>query len=279
MRKVRVQLMVMLLLCGAAGIMAGFKEISGNHQNGWNVMHPSEASPIGRQAIDGWRETEAEETSNRDLELLTTLGMKHMEPSALLTVKIQGGLISSFTEDQAKTAAQQLAYHIGLPGGSTSLLHGNEVFQATGKLSGISVQLHWAITKEEHSYVRVMLTGEAAGHTRAMISLKERIQEQMKQAGIPNEWNASIQGYSLQSTNVLEAMEGVEESAAQILSLRMVEEYEDDYTSSRSYQAPSLGNFVESGNTPIHMQLAVHEDSVKKKNRITIGFPVITTEY
>ncbi|MGV2685907.1 hypothetical protein GNF82_16400, partial [Clostridium perfringens] len=66
---------------------------------------------------------------------------------------------------------------------------------------------------------------------------------------------------------------------AQKLLLRSVEDYADDKTQSRSYEDPSLGAFVMSGDTPIHMQIAVHEDSLKKSSRITIGFPVITIEY
>ncbi|KOR82642.1 YwmB family TATA-box binding protein [Paenibacillus solani] len=281
MRNVRVQLMVMmLLLCGAAGIMMGFAGVTESHRDGANVPHPLEASATsGRQAIEGFGGSEAAEKSESDLALLAALGLEHMESSALLTVKIQGELISSLTEDQAKTAAQQLAHTIGLSGVTTSQLQGNEVFQAEGKLSEVSVHLNWAIAKGGHSYVRVMLVGEAARNTREMTNLKEHIQEQMEEAGIANNWNASIQGYASTSTDVQATMAEVEESAGQKLSLRMVEKYEDVKTLSRSYEAPSLGTFVQSGNTPIHMQMAVHEDSVKKSSRITIGFPVITIEY
>lgn len=281
MRNVRVQLMVMiLLLFGAAGIMVGFAGVTESHRDGGSVPYPLEASAAsGRPAIKAFGGLEAGEANESDLALLAALGLEHMESSALLTVKIQGELISSLTNDQAKTAAQQLAHTIGLSGVTTSQLQGNEVFQAEGKLSEVSVQLNWAISKGGHSYVRVMLVGEAARNTKEMTSLKERIQKQMEEAGIANTWNASIQGYASTSTDVQATMTGVEESAAQMLSLRMVEKYEDVRTLSRSYEAPSLGTFVQSGNTSIHMQIAVHEDSVKKSSRITIGFPVITIEY
>ncbi|MGG3281617.1 YwmB family TATA-box binding protein [Paenibacillus solani] len=281
MRNVRVQFMVMmLLLCGAAGIMVGFAGVTESHRDGGNVPHPMEASAAsGRLAIEAFGGLEAGEANESDLALLAALGLEHMESSALLTVKIQGELISSLSNDQAKTAAQQLAHTIGLSGVTASQLQGNEVFQAEGKLSEISVQFNWAISKRGNSYVRVMLVGEAARNTGEMTSLRESIQKQMEEAGIANTWNASIQGYASTSTDVQATMTEVEESAAQMLSLRMVEKYEDVGTLSRSYEAPSLGTFVKSGNTPIHMQMAVHEDSVKKRSRITIGFPVITIEY
>jgi len=280
MRNVRVQLMVMLLLlCGTAGIMVGFAGVTESTRDGGSVPHPSEASAAsGRPAFEAFGGSETGEEKS-DLALLAALGLEHMESSALLTVKIQGELISSLTNDKAKTAAQQLAHTIGLSEITSSQLQGNEVFQAEGKLSGVSAQLNWAISKEGHSYVRVMLAGEAARNTGEMASLKERIQKQMEKAGIANTWNASIQGYASTSADVQATMTEVEESATQMLSFRMVEKYEDVKTLSRSYEAPSLGNFVKSGNTSIHMQMAVHEDSVKKSSRITIGFPVITIEY
>lgn len=282
MRKMRLQIIVMmLLLCGAAGMMAGFAGTTESNRNE-SAPHAREASTsasdgTGEKDIDGT--TGVGVAAESDLTLLTTLGQEHMEPSAMLTVKIQGEMINSVLKDQAKTAAEQLARTMGLSGITTSQLQGNEVFQAEGFLSGVSVHLDWALTKEGHSYIRAMLVGEAAGQTREMMALQQQIQEMMKQTGIPNTWNASIQGYATETASVDATMAQVEEAAAQKLSLRSVEDYADDKTQSRSYEVPSLGAFVMSGDTPIHMQIAVHEDSMKKSSRITIGFPVITIEY
>ena len=75
-------------------------------------------------------------------------------------------MINSIPKDQAKTTAEQLARTMGLSGITTSQLQGNEVFQAEGVLSGVSLHLDWAFTKEGHSYVRAMLVGEAGGQSR-----------------------------------------------------------------------------------------------------------------
>ncbi|MFE0557235.1 YwmB family TATA-box binding protein [Paenibacillus sp. NPDC058910] len=282
MRKMRLQIIVMmLLLCGAAGMMAGFAGTTESNRNE-SAPHTREASTsasggTGEKDIDGT--TGAGVAAESDLTLLTALGQEHMEPSAMLTVKIQGEMINSVPKDQAKTAAEHLARTMGLSGITMSQLQGNEVFQAEGLLSGVSVHLDWALTKEGHSYIRAMLVGEAAGQTREMMALQQQIQEMMKQAGIPNTWNASIQGYATETASVDGTMAQVEEAVAQKILLRSVEDYADDKTQSRSYEVPSLGAFVMSGDTPIHMQIAVHEDSMKKSSRITIGFPVITIEY
>lgn len=276
MRKMRLQLIVMmLLLCGAAGMMAGFA--------GTTERNGEEAVPQTAEA-SAWKGTangasEAGTIAESNLELLAALGQEHMDPSALLTVKIQGEMINSISKDQAKTAAEELARAIGLSGSTSNELQGNDVFQAEGDRSGVSVHLDWALTKQGHSYVRVMLVGEAAAQAREMMSLQQHVQERMEQAGIPNTWNASIQGYATKSGSVDATMAQVEEAVARKLPLRSVEDYADVTTISRSYEAPSLGTFVKSGDTPIHMQIAVHEDSVKKSSRITIGFPVITIEY
>lgn len=275
MRKIRLQLIVMmLLLCGAAGMMAGFAGTT--ERNGEESVPQTAEASAWKGTANG--ASEAGTTAESNLELLAALGQEHMDPSALLTVKIQGEMINSISKDQAKTAAEELARAMGLSGITSNELQGNDVFQSEGDRSGISVHLDWALTKG-HSYVRVMLVGEAAAQAREMMSLQQHVQERMEQAGIPNTWNASIQGYATKSGSVDATMAQVEEAVARKLPLRSVEDYADVTTISRSYQAPSLGTFVKSGDTPIHMQIAVHEDSVKKSSRITIGFPVITIEY
>lgn len=276
MRKIRLQLIVMmLLLCGAAGMMAGFAGTT--ERNGEESVPQTTEASAWKGTANG--ASEAGTAAKSNLELLAALGQEHMDPSALLTVKIQGEMINSISKDQAKTAAEELARAMGLSGITANELQGNDVFQAEGDRSGVSVHLDWALTKEGHSYVRIMLVGEAAAQAREMMSLQQHVQVRMEQAGIPNTWNASIQGYATKSGSVDGTMAQVEEAVARKLPLRSVEDYADDTTISRSYEAPSLGTFVKSGDTPIHMQIAVHEDSVKKSSRITIGFPVITIEY
>ena len=48
-----------------------------------------------------------------------------------------------------------------------------------------------------------------------MMTLQQQIQEMMKQAGIPNSWNASIQGYATETASVDGTMAQVEEAVAQ----------------------------------------------------------------
>ncbi|SEK69367.1 TATA-box binding [Paenibacillus sp. cl141a] len=276
MRKIRLQLIVMmLLLCGAAGMMAGFAGTT--ERNGEESVPQTAEASAWKGTANG--ASEAGTTAESNLELLAALGQEHMDPSALLTVKIQGEMINSISKDQAKTAAEELARAMGISDITANVLQGNDVFQAEGDRSGVSVHLDWALTKQGHSYVRVMLVGEAAAQVREMMSLQQHVQVRMEQAGIPNTWNASIQGYATKSGGVDGTMAQVEEAVARKLPFRSVEDYADVTTISRSYEAPSLGTFVKSGDTPIHMQIAVHEDSVKKRSRITIGFPVITIEY
>lgn len=279
MRKMRLQIIVMmLLLCGAAGVMAGF---AGTTEENTGVTVPqaeAASTPAGLRAEGTLETAEAGMKVSSDLELLVELGKEHMDSAALMTVKIQGE-INTVSNDQAKVLADRLAREIGLPGVTTAQLHGNEVFHAEAKLSGVSTQLDWALTKEGNSYVRVMLVGEAAEQASEMMTIQEHIQDGMNQAGIANTWNAAIQGYASKTIDVEETMTQVEDSISTEFPIRLVEDYADGQTLSRSYEAPSLDAYVMSGNTPIHMQVAVHEDSMKKSSRITIGFPVITIEY
>ncbi|GAB6927182.1 hypothetical protein JCM10914A_11650 [Paenibacillus sp. JCM 10914] len=268
MRGLRLQvIMMVLVLCASVGIILGFKGITGEQY----------ASITPERAVA--TQTDAAAIGN-ELKLLIDFGNELMVPKSVLTLKIQGELINTLSIEQANTAAQELGNMIGLHNIVTSTLQGNKVFTAGGMLSGVDVKLDWALTQQGKSHVRILLVSQSPQvQQQELVSLLDGLQQSMLQAGIEPNWNVSIQGYASENVAAKETIEQAENVIIKTLPISLVEHYDDSTTVSRSYYAARLSNFVRSGNDSIHMQMAVHEDSVKKSSRITIGFPVITVEY
>ncbi|MUG66435.1 hypothetical protein GNP94_10540 [Paenibacillus campinasensis] len=213
------------------------------------------------------------------LRMLIDLGARQMEAGGTITVKLQGELINHASFVQAREAARQLASAIGLTEVREDQLHGNDVYHAEEVIGGIQTALNWAVTPDGNSYVRVMLTEERPDKVERLTALQQQVQTEMAALGIKADWNASMQGYAGQTAAVHETIAQVERELSPMLHFQQVENYEDVTTISRSYNVPDLPLHVMSGRQPIQMQIAVHEDSINKWNRITIGFPVITVEY
>lgn len=262
MGKRSIQLLGMVLLLGAALVaLAGF---AGNTGSLSSESAPESAS--------------SEASAANDMKLLLQLGREFIDSDVRLTVKLQGeGQYSS--RDQAASSAGQVAHALGLPPVSTTSAYGNEVFRTEGTLAGIPVQMDWALSPEGRSYVRVQLLADGEAEGDSLVLMQQRLRDELKKAGIDAAMNAAIQGYSNGREGAHDTMERLEGNIGRTLPMRLMENYEEGTTVSRSYEAPSLNAFVRSGDQPIHMQLAVHEDSMKNTSRITIGFPVITVEY
>ncbi|MFF3926332.1 YwmB family TATA-box binding protein [Paenibacillus lactis] len=252
---------MVMVLCSLVGILVGFSDVKSSPLSGSAHEAPAAAAQ-----------------AERDLRLLLQLGREHVDSGVRFTVKLQGES-QAVSRDQAMASAEQVAQALGLPAVTAGKVHGNEVFRSEGTLEGLPVQMDWALTHLGGSYVRVMLTAEGEAQGERMIGMQQRVLDELAHAGVEAAMNAAVQGYSARQEGAAETIGRLEGDLGRTLTMRLVEDYEDGKTVSRSYEAPALGTFVKSGEQPIQMQLAVHEDSMKKSSRITIGFPVITVEY
>lgn len=262
MRRISLQILGMVMvLCGLMGVLVGFTDVT--------------SGPLSRSAHEA---PAAAAQAESDLRLLLQLGREHMASDVRFTVKLQGEGQAG-TRDQSMASAERVAQALGLPAVTAGSVHGSEVFRTEGLIEGLPVQMDWALTQHGGSYIRVMLTAEGEEQGERMIGMQQRVLDELAHAGVDAATNAAVQGYSPREYGAAETIGRLEGDLGRTLTMRMVEDYEDGNTVSRSYEAPVLGTFVKSGDQPIHMQLAVHEDSMKKSSRITIGFPVITVEY
>ncbi|CAG7650546.1 hypothetical protein PAESOLCIP111_06104 [Paenibacillus solanacearum] len=129
----------------------------------------------------------------------------------------------------------------------------------------------YAIVKTECAAVQsAELTSKAA-------FLQDALERQTAKLRFGGIWNVMAQGLLAE-----QSAEGAQEAFRTIqgqLAAKAVERYEDAGTVSVSYTSDVLSQSVDSGAHRIHLQAAIHRDSLTKAWRLTIGTPVITTEY
>ncbi|MFC7678200.1 YwmB family TATA-box binding protein [Paenibacillus sp. GCM10028914] len=248
-------IVVMILLCGITGILAGF---NGNTVNQRGSEHKKE-------------------NLREQLELLYSLGETQIVSPLHVTAKLQGesGLLNSKTKEEV---IQALTYEIGFNEVIVEIENENQAYRARDVILGIDIRMDW-VQSGDQVYVKIQLDTEGTDGFTSLLDIQNKSLSILEEAGMNPAWNASVQGNVDNGLSAGETIQNVEEQLATHLSFNPVEFYQDMGTESRAYEVPSLTNYVMSGKNPIHMQVAVHEDSMHKNNRVTIGFPVITTEY
>ncbi|GIP34134.1 YwmB family TATA-box binding protein [Paenibacillus sp. J2TS4] len=92
-------------------------------------------------------------------------------------------------------------------------------------------------------------------------------------------WRINIQGGMNSTWKELADKEAVIEYIQEELKASRVDRYEDSGSLSVSLTSPLLQEYVLSGSDPIHAQAAVHRVTETGAWRLTLGSPMITTEY
>ncbi|WP_281889581.1 YwmB family TATA-box binding protein [Paenibacillus sp. YYML68] len=126
----------------------------------------------------------------------------------------------------------------------------------------------------------------------AVVALQARVDEAMAGLGWQASWNVMIQGeldgrelergqepeHGQEHKQEHEA-EAILGAVAAKLGGSELERYEDVGTVSVSYGSQELRGYASSGANKLSFQTAQHRDSRTGKSRLTIGAPLITTEY
>ena len=99
--------------------------------------------------------------------------------------------------------------------------------------------------------------------------------------GMTYSWNGTVQGEKERQVNgsAQKTVDQLQQDIAKEVKLVKMEDYTDNGTYSASYSAPALGQGIASGTHKLHLQVAVHQSSGTNQERVSIGLPLITTEY
>lgn len=111
---------------------------------------------------------------------------------------------------------------------------------------------------------------------------QQAIDRQLRGLSFEGTWNVMVQGPAGGPAAAGEAKQYAERTlsrAAALLQSEEAERYEDANTLSVSYASRTLHQSVSSAGTNVHLQAAMHWDTAAKHWRLTLGTPVITSEY
>jgi len=227
-----------------------------------------------------WNTFAAQEVNKEDkrLENLIQWGQELVDMPLQVVVKWQGEWTNE-GELSSLEAAQQLAKLMGLPVPQVVSNIDHETYRSITSIEGIRVTFNWQVISQEKSYLIVKMESMDTMNYSTLLRLQDMYRTQIDLMHIDAAWNATVQGNVIERQAVTTTIKEVETKLHSHLKFTQVEGYTDEMTISRSYEAPSLGFDLVSGDHNMDLQIAVHLDEITGMSRVSLGFPIITIEY
>ncbi|MFD7523609.1 YwmB family TATA-box binding protein [Paenibacillus chitinolyticus] len=217
----------------------------------------------------------AADAGRSDLAALLAAADGVLAPDAAVTLRYAAPLPAAAGDDALAAAGDALAARLSLPAGAVSRASGHAVYAAGG---GLSLQL--ARLDDGSAFVIARLEARAADGLPALEARRERLEAALQAAGVQADCNVVLQGAAARpSAGAAAQADGLQALLAKRLGAAPLERYADGETVSITMSAPKLHASVISGGKRINLQAAVHTVTESGLQRITIGTPVITTEY
>lgn len=204
------------------------------------------------------------------------------EQPVRLTLKTSGSYRPLQEDGALLRDGQELSRLLDMPAAETEAqagVHGERVYRQEQPLpGGCGRTLLLAEIDPGQSYlivkVECTLSLRKAGEA---LAYQRELDERLAAASFVGRWNVIVQG-GLAAAETRDA-EAVLADVRGAFDAQEAERYADGGTVSVSYTSPRLREFVVSGTNRLHLQVALHRDSVTGSRRLTLGTPVITTEY
>lgn len=221
-------------------------------------------------AVSEGNDTEA------SLHNMLTISEKLSGEPEKLTVKWQGDWLT--LKEHPEMKVNELAAQLGLPNVSILMENGHTVYRSVKRNGTFEVRLN-VIEKETGRWYAVVQLDGTENHMDELQQLHKLCAQRLSAEGIQTTWNAAIR-YSVRThASVEQLLRTNAKRLGSDMEMYAKESYTDSMTQAISYAVPALPLSVRSDDHNIHMQLAVHQDEAEGNMRITVGFPVITTEY
>jgi len=224
----------------------------------------------------------AEEATYADTRLLLQASAEALGPAASvqLTLKKSGPSAPAADDAELLELGRSWSERLGMePAASLTDQQGHAVYRQQAETQGCVQTLLLTALSVDSTYLIVRTECEAfpVQDTERAVSLQQRVDAGGQTAGWGGAWNVIVQG-GLQERTEDGALAALEKTLHR-LDAGEVERYEDRGTISRSYRSGRLNGYVLSGTEKLHVQAALRCDSTDGDWRLTIGAPVVTTEY
>lgn len=181
-----------------------------------------------------------------------------------------------------RAAGEAAAQQLGLRASEAAA--GDAAYRAEGAAArGARVTLLLAGSSDgASSFMIVKLEAQGPIEQGALLDWQRDVERRLASLGVRGAWNAMLQGPLAASAapgDGVKSPEAALAAAARPFRAQPREAYEDAGTYSVSYETTTLAQTLRSGSHDISLQAALHRDSENGGWRLTLGAPLITTEY
>jgi hypothetical protein len=227
-----------------------------------------------------WKHSEAKELPN-DTQTILEVSKSFLQGDYSLNVKWsnEGAGYASLIAFQAYF--HELSQKLGIqPSGDIDNVNGLPVLRGSSQLTdGAQLQSMLAGSKDQKTSIWILKLNAAPPMTmEQMVQAQQYLEHKLADLGFKGSWNIMVQGSLIDVGSgdhpevlihkISDKMQGYEQ-----------EVYQEDQTISISLLSKKMHTSVKSGNHKVNLQIALHQNSITKVWRFTMGSPLITMEY
>jgi len=226
----------------------------------------------------------ADAKGEQDAQQIISVVQPYMTYEKHLTYKYVGYYSTcNGSKDRMLQVGQQLSRAFGLPAAQELNEESNHsVYSVKTEIMPDATAALTVASPQDQSacYMVLRLDASQDADSANLFKWQEEASGQLSQIGIGGEWNVMVQGYVPQ-----QALVGLDDAATYLKNVgraldgNIVEQYHDDHTISLSLASDKFHASVNSGGQTVNVQMALHQDSTSGMWRMTVGTPVITSEY
>jgi hypothetical protein len=233
--------------------------------------------------IFGWVRHADAQVEQEALQLLNTV-KPYMMSEKQITFKYTGyyGTCDSIDQEMLQVG-KKLSQTFGVP--QTEVLsesNAHPIYTAKAEVVPGAVATVTVASPQGQSacYVVLRLDASQEPEQAELVKWQEQAGKQLKKLRINGQWNVMVQDYvsELEQFRQMNSVELVNNIALAFKG-KIVESYKDQNTVSASLTSEEFHSFVKSGNQVVNLQVALHQESMTGKWRLTVGTPIITMEY
>jgi hypothetical protein len=196
-------------------------------------------------------------------------------------IKWSGELAGYPTIASFQRSYNELSRQLGLQANSEiEYINGLPVLRSSRQLTnGAQLQGMYIGAKDQKSCILILkLTADSYGDDQNLVTLKREIQEKLANLNLKGNWNSMVQGI-LTDAELANNPEALLQRISKEVNAMEQELYVDGHTLSASLFTNKLEGSVKSGRHEVNLQIALHQNSITKEWRLTLGSPLITMEY
>jgi hypothetical protein len=175
----------------------------------------------------------------------------------------------------------ELSQKLGIqPSGNIDYVNGVPVLRGTSQLAeGAQLQSMLAGSKDQKISTWILKLNAAPPMTmEQMVQAQQALEQKLADLGFKGSWNIMVQG-SLTKAGIGSHPEALIHHISESMQGYEQEIYQEDQTVSVSLYSKKMHTTVQSGNHKVNLQIALHQNSITKVWRFTMGSPLITMEY